>query len=187
MRILFLLALSALLGACSSQLENQAPVSPPALVQKQNARPEIVTNLGVAFSRIDEEKRVVAYDTVSAYDDHTTKVADCARFSSIFRGAKWCFSNGENQRKFSVASASTLNQYVPFGGGYCARGLSNGNFAAGDPRTHIRAGNDLIVNGSWTVSDNFFDDMSARRATARMMYRMAQQNGLLVPNNLSSK
>lgn len=187
MRVTFLLALCAVLGACSNQFGNGTSASPPTLTQKQNARPEIVTNQGIAFSRLDEAKQVVAYDTVSAYDDHTTKVADCARFSLVFRGARWCFSSSENQAKFAGASKGVANQYVPFGGGYCARGLSNGNFAAGDPRTHVRAGSDMILNGSWAVSDNFFDDMSARRAAARVMYRMAQQSGLLVPNNLSPK
>lgn len=143
--------------------------------------PEIVAHKGIAFSRVDSLNRLTAYDPVAAYDDHRTAVADCRRYETSFKGVTWCFESEGNKQKFEAAAKERVNQYVPFGGGYCARGLSNGNFAPGDPRTHVRAGNDLIVNGSWAVADDFFDDLS-RRAAARVMYRLAQRNGLLVPN-----
>lgn len=152
----------------------------PALSQEKH--PEIVANQGVAFSRLDDDKKLVVYDPVAAYDDHTTAVADCARFKASFKAVAWCFANEGNLKKFEEAAKERVNKYIPFGGGYCARGLSNGNFAHGDPRTHVRAGSDLIVNGSWAVADDFFDDLS-RRASARVFYRLSQRIGLLVQNS----
>jgi len=155
----------------------------PAVASAEEKLTEIVTNEGVAFSRIDKEsKQLEVYDTVAAYDDHATKLADCAKYSVKFKGAKWCFVGPENQKKFEEAAKDRNNRYVPFGGGYCARGLSNGNFAKGDPRTHVRAGADMVVNGSWAVADSFWDKASSLLAAARVTYKMALRHGDLVPN-----
>lgn len=152
-----------------------------AAMASEEKIPEIVAHQGIAFSRIDDNKQLIAYDPVAAYDHHRTAVADCRAFATSFKGVTWCFEREEHKQAFEAASKERVNQYVPFGGGYCARGLSNGNFAPGDPRTHVRAGKDLVLNGSWEVADDFFDDLS-RRASARVMYRMSQRGGLLVPN-----
>lgn len=149
---------------------------------------EIVVNGGYAFSRVDEDtKKVEVYDVVAAYDDHTTVAADCDRFTASFKSASWCFSSEANRKKFEAAAKERINRYIPFGGGYCARGLSNGNFAKGDPRTHVRAGPDLILNGSWEVSSNFFDDLSARRAAGRIAYALAKRTGILTPNQPTTR
>lgn len=149
----------------------------------QEKQPEIVANQGIAFSRVDDDKKVIAYDVVAAYDDHATMVADCGKFKVDFKGVSWCFVSEENRKKFEAAAKERVNPYIPFGGGYCARGLSNGNFAHGDPRTHVRAGPDLIVNGSWSVADHFFDHLTARRESARVFYRSSQRTGLITPND----
>ena len=148
---------------------------------------EIVAHDGIAFSSVDEKsKAVIAYDTVAAYDAHTTKIGDCDRFKTPFKGVLWCFANADNLKKFVEAAKERKNHYVPFGGGYCARGLSNGNFAEGDPLTHVRAGEDLIVNGSWEVADDFWND-AERRSAARVFYKVALRTGLIVPNEPASK
>ena len=160
----------------------------PEHVAAEDKRPqEIVAHNGIAFSRVDElSKAVIAYDTVAAYDEHTTKIADCDHFRTSFKGVLWCFTNADNLKKFAEAAKERKNHYVPFGGGYCARGLSNGNFAEGDPLTHVRAGDDLIVNGSWEVADDFWADPE-RRGSARVFYKIALRSGLIVPNEPASK
>lgn len=174
MRLLSLLALSA---SCM--------VIPVVAMATEDKRPEIVAHQGIGFSRIDDQNRVIAYDPVAAFDGHRTAIADCGQFATSFKSVTWCFESEESKQRFIEASKERVNQYVPFGGGYCARGLSNGNFAPGDPRTHVRAGKELIVNGSWAVADDFFDD-ATRRAPARVMYRLSQRSGLLVPNDTLS-
>jgi hypothetical protein len=156
----------------------------PVIASAEEKLTEIVTNEGIAFSRIDKDsKQLEVYDTVAAYDDHATTLADCARHSIQFKGAKWCFSSSVNRKKFEEAMKDRNNRYVPFGGGYCARGLSNGNFAKGDPRTHVRAGTDMVLNGSWAVADTFWDKASSLLAAGRVTYTMALRHGDIVPND----
>jgi hypothetical protein len=186
-KIVPLIAATALIGGSASILLIVLTVLSGRAAAEDKKPQEIVAHNGIAFSSIDEKsKAVIAYDTVAAYDEHTTKIGDCDRFQTPFKGVLWCFANADNLKKFVEAAKERKNNYVPFGGGYCARGLSNGNFAEGDPLTHVRAGEDLIVNGSWEVADDFWND-AERRGAARVFYKVAIRTGLIVLNEPASK
>ncbi|MCB1672807.1 MAG: hypothetical protein R3F41_04825 [Gammaproteobacteria bacterium] len=142
----------------------------------------IIENNGIGFSRM-EEGQVVAYDTVAAYDQHQIVIADCRAHSVDYQGVTWCFSSADNAKSFQDAAASGRNHYVPFGGGHCSLGLSVGNLVArGDPRTAVRIGNLLVLNGNFDVRTRFLMDSERNLDLARLRYEMALKDGSLAPN-----
>lgn len=142
----------------------------------------IIANQGIGFSRMEEGK-VIAYDTVAAYEQHQILVADCSAHKVDFQGVSWCFASAENASTFSAAVSEGRSNYIPFGGGHCAMGLSVGNLVArGDPRTAVRVGNALVVNGNFDVRSSFLADTERNMDNARLRYQLARENGNLVDN-----
>jgi hypothetical protein len=154
---------------------------------------EFVAHNGIGFSSADDNTNsVTAFDLVEALDKQRTMVANCAEFKTVLKNVAWCFANAKNLETFKTATKertlkngekSVSNKYLPFGGGYCVQGLSNGNFAEGDPLTHIVMGEDLVLNGSMEVRADFLDDASARRSAARVFYKLGLRSGLLRANS----
>jgi len=156
--------------------------STPSLFAAEPVAQAIIANEGIGFSRM-EEGRVVAYDTVAAYENHQILVADCNAHSVDDEGVTWCFSSAENTQLFQAATEENRNKYIPFGGGHCAMGLSVGNLVArGDPRTAVRIGNLLVVNGNFDVRTSFLTDSERNLDLARLRYEMALKDGSLAPN-----
>lgn len=155
----------------------------PGLASAAEAIPVLINNNGVAFSRMDEGQ-VVAYDPVAAYDAHTIQVADCNAFKADLQGVSWCFSSLSNMEAFTGATGeSGSNRYIPFGGGHCSLGLANGNLTArGDPRTAIRIGNELILNGNFDVRTRFLQDTERNLDNARLRFQLAIKSGELIQN-----
>lgn len=147
---------------------------------QDEVHPIIINNEGVAFSRKDGEQ-VIAYDPVAAFDQHTITVADCARFKVEVQGVSWCFANAENAQTFSGATtAEGTNHYVPFGGGHCALGLAFNNLAArGDPRTAVRIGDNLVLNGNFDVRSRFLTNTESNMAQAGSNFQTAIAEGKL--------
>lgn len=154
-----------------------------SVVSAAEAIPVMINNEGIAFSRM-QDGQVIAYDPVAAYDEHTIQVADCNAFKADLKGVSWCFASLTNQESFVGATTETgANRYVPFGGGHCSLGLANGNLTArGDPRTAIRIGNELILNGTFDVRTRFLQDTERNLDNARLRFQLAIQNGDLVEN-----
>jgi hypothetical protein len=147
----------------------------------QETHPIIINNDGIGFSRKDGE-RTVSYDPVAAFDQHTISVADCSQFKVELQGLSWCFANAENAQAFSAATtAEGENHYIPFGGGHCALGLAFNNLAArGDPRTAIRIGDKLVLNGNFDVRARFLTDTDANMTQANSNFQTAISDGRLV-------
>ncbi len=147
------------------------------------AIPVYINNNGIAFSRM-QDGQVIAYDPVAAFDENTIAVADCNAFKAELKGVSWCFSSLTNQEAFVAATGENgNNRYVPFGGGHCSLGLANGNLVArGDPRTAVRIGNELILNGNFDVRARFLQDTERNLDNARLRFQLAIQNGDLVQN-----
>lgn len=144
--------------------------------------PIIINNNGIAFSRKDGDQ-TVAYDPVAAYDQHMISIADCSRFKVDLQGVSWCFASAENAQTFSNATtAEGYNHYVPFGGGHCALGLVFNNLAArGDPRTAIRVGDKLVLNGNFDVRSRFLTNTENNMSQASSNFESAIADGKLVP------
>ncbi|MCI5105313.1 MAG: hypothetical protein MRY76_01230 [Pseudomonadales bacterium] len=143
----------------------------------------IIENQGIGFSRVDNN-RVIAYDTVAAYENHQVLVADCNSYSVEHRGVTWCFSNAENQQLFEAAVNEGRENYIPFGGGHCSLGLAFGNLTArGDPRTTVRIGNQLVLNGNFDVRSRFLQDSERNLDMATIRYEMAVKDGSLEVND----
>lgn len=141
----------------------------------------IINNEGIGFSRMDNS-RLIAYDTVAAYEDHQVLVADCSAYGVDYRGVTWCFSNGKNQQLFQAAADAGQNTYIPFGGGHCSLGLAFGNLTArGDPRTAVRIGNQLVLNGNFDVRSRFLQDSQRNMDMGTLRYEMALKDGSLRP------
>ena len=155
--------------------------SAPAVAQQ---KPDAIINVdGIGFSRIIDDE-LVAFDLVAAYDEHSIVEANCSAFKSRVQGVDWCFSSAENQATFDAATQENgNNQYLPFVGGHCALGMSRGNLAArGDPRTAIRIGNLLVLNGRFSVRTAFLEDTERNMDNARLRYELALAAGNLRKN-----
>ena len=155
--------------------------SAPAIAQQ---KPDAIINVdGIGFSRIIDDE-LVAFDLVAAYDEHSIVEANCSAFKSRVQGVDWCFSSAENQATFDAATQENgNNQYLPFVGGHCALGMSRGNLAArGDPRTAIRIGNLLVLNGRFSVRTAFLEDTERNMYNARLRYELALAAGNLRKN-----
>ena len=155
--------------------------SAPAVAQQ---KPDSIINVdGIGFSRIIDDE-LVAFDLVAAYDEHSIVEANCSAFKSRVQGVDWCFSSAENQATFDAATQENgNNQYLPFVGGHCALGMSRGNLAArGDPRTAIRIGNQLVLNGRFSVRTAFLEDTERNMDNARLRYELALAAGNLRKN-----
>lgn len=167
--VLTTMALSAVLFASAS-------------LAQQETQPAIITNDGVGFSRASEGV-VIAYDLVEAYDNHRIAVADCDMHSVTLKGATWCFASADNADTFQAASAEDgANHYLPFGGGHCSLGLAFDNLAArGDPRTAVRVGDLLVLNGNFDVRARFLSDTAENVSKAQDNYASGLASGALVP------
>lgn len=150
--------------------------------QAQNeTHPAIITNDGIGFSRMAEDE-VIAYDLVEAYDNHSIAVADCSSHQVTLKGATWCFASAENAATFDEATDGDDNHYLPFGGGHCSLGLAFDNLAArGDPRTAVRVGDLLVLNGNFDVRARFLSDTEQNVANAVTNYANGLDSGALVP------
>lgn len=141
----------------------------------------IINNEGIGFSRM-ESGEVIAYDPVAAYN-HQIVEANCDSHSVDYRGVTWCFANSENQQLFQTAANDGQSNYVPFGGGHCSLGLAFGNLTArGDPRTAVRIGNQLVLNGNFDVRSRFLQDSERNMDMATLRFDMAVKDGSLRPN-----
>jgi YHS domain-containing protein len=152
----------------------------PVLAAAQQVPDAIINNDGVGFSRM-VDGQLVAYDLVAAYDDHAIVEADCSAFKAKVQGVSWCFSSAANAQTFEAATQENgRNHYLPFVGGHCAMGMSVGNLRArGDPRTALRIGNQLVLNGNFDVRTNFLQDTERNMDNARLRYELAIAAGTL--------
>lgn len=143
--------------------------------------PDAIINIdGVGFSRMIDD-RFVAFDLVAAYDEHAIVEADCGAFKADVKGVSWCFSSADNKATFDAATQENgNNKYLPFVGGHCALGMSFGNLTAkGDPRTAIRIGDLLVLNGRYVVRTRFLEDTERNIDNARLRYELALAAGNL--------
>lgn len=155
-----------------------------SLVAQAQQKPDaIINNEGIGFSRMADGD-LIAYDLVSAYDDHTIVEADCDAYQSEVQGVTWCFSSAKNLTAFNAATQENgRNKYLPFVGGHCALGMSFGNLVArGDPRTAIRIGDQLVLNGRYAVRTTFLQDSERNMDNARLRYDLAIAAGSLKTN-----
>ena len=144
----------------------------------------IINNDGIGFSRM-ADGNLVAYDLVAAYDEHMIVEANCEAFKATAKGVSWCFSNATNKATFEAATQDNgNNQYLPFVGGHCSLGMSFGNLTArGDPRTAVRVGNLLVLNGRFDVRTTFLQDTARNIDNARLRYDLAIAAGNLKIND----
>jgi hypothetical protein len=146
----------------------------------QDINPTIISNDGIAFSRKDGEQ-TIAYDPVAAFNQHTIAAANCAHFKVELQGVSWCFANAVNAQVFTSATTSEgNNHYIPFGGGHCALGLAFNNLAArGDPRTAVRVGDNLVLNGNFDVRSRFLTNTETNMGQASTNFQTAIAEGKL--------
>jgi len=156
----------------------------PTFAFAQSKPDAIINNQGIGFSRMDDGA-VIAYDLVEAYDNHIVALANCGAFKSSAQGVSWCFSSAANQASFDAATQDDgRNHYLPFVGGHCSMGMSLGNLTArGDPRTAVRIGNQLVLNGNLNVRTSFLQDTERNMDNARLRYQLANANGDLRQND----
>jgi hypothetical protein len=152
--------------------------------QAQQVPDAVINNDGIGFSRM-AEGNLVAYDLVAAYDEHAIVEANCGAFKANAQGVSWCFSSAANQSTFEAATQEDgRNKYIPFVGGHCALGMSVGNLTArGDPRTAVRIGNLLVLNGRFDVRTSFLQDTERNMDNARLRYELAIAAGNLKLND----
>ena len=163
-----------------------------AAAEKEKQKPtEIIANSGIAFSRVEgekDQKKVIAYDVMSAWDNRQPLVADCDAYSSRLKGVKWCFATAANKVTFDKATDKEGdNKYLPFAGGRCALGTSWGYLnAKGDPRTarllDTDRGQVLVLQSQQRWWSKFEKHEFTRMQGAQLNYTMALRNGHIVPN-----
>lgn len=157
-------------------------VSAPALAQQ--IPDAIINNDGIGFSRM-ADGNLVAYDLVAAYDENMIVEANCTAFKASVQGVNWCFSSAANKTTFEAATQDNgRNKYLPFVGGHCSLGMAFGNLTArGDPRTAVRIGSLLVLNGRFDVRTTFLEDTARNIDNARLRYELAIAAGNLKTND----
>lgn len=157
---------------------SNAALAAEAEVQPQ---PIMINNNGIAFSRM-EEGQVIAYDPVAAFDSHSVMLADCSAHKTDLQGVSWCFASAENAQTFVAATTeSGQNKYIPFGGGHCSLGLAFNNLVArGDPRTAVRVGESLVLNGNFDVRARFLAATETNMSNALKNFETGIAEGKLI-------
>jgi hypothetical protein len=161
--------------------------------EKEKPKPtEVIANDGIAFSRVEgekDQKKVIAYDVMSAWKNREPRVADCDAYSSRLKSVIWCFASAANKTAFDKATDKEGdNKYLPFAGGRCALGTSWGYLnAKGDPRTARILQHDLgpilVLQSQQKWWPTFSDKNEASRlADAQIVYSIAKMTGHIVPN-----
>lgn len=150
----------------------------------QDVPDAIIHNEGIGFSRVIDGELVV-FDLVAAYDNHAIVEADCSAYQAQVKGVNWCFATEENKAAFEAETQENgNNKYLPFVGGHCALGMANGNLTAtGDPRTAVRIGNQLVLNGRFVVRTRFLEDSERNMDNATLRYQLALAAGELRSND----
>lgn len=136
----------------------------------------------IAFSRM-ADGQLVAYDVVAAYEQHRSALADCAAYHVRFKDVVWCFASDDNRALFEDAAKDERTTYLPAFGGRCTLGLSYGDLGAeGDPRTAIRIGETLVLNGSFEARHTFLEDTERYMDNAAAAMRLGRRLGDVAPN-----
>lgn len=160
-----------------------AAIAASAATAESGKRPEILTFEGKAFSW-EVDNKVVTWDPVAALDNRELLVGDCGRFNISYKGATWCFASEENKGKFEKRMTAFRNIYVPFAGGRCAYGVvRNARDPKGDPRTFVRIGDELVLNGNFDARDSFLLDTQHGMSQARMYFTDALRAGEITPGS----
>jgi YHS domain-containing protein len=92
------------------------------------------------------------YDAVS-YFQVRPEVGD-ARYHFDYAGSVWIFSSAGNRDQF----AASPEQFMPQFGGYCAKAISTGFTAAGDPTVFAIREGKLFIFSSEELKSEFLSD-----------------------------
>ena len=97
-----------------------------------------------------------------AYFTQEKAVEGSSEFEYEWQGATWRFASAEHQQKF----AENPEAYAPQYGGYCAKGLSEGNVVSIDPEAWKIVEGKLYLNYSPNVQKQWIGDIPGNIAKA---------------------
>ncbi len=97
-----------------------------------------------------------------AYFTEGKAIKGDSQYESEWQGATWRFASVENQELFE----SDPEAYAPQYGGYCAKGLSEGNVVSIDPEAWKIVDNKLYLNYSPEVQQQWVRDIPGNIAKA---------------------
>ncbi|MDJ0636750.1 MAG: YHS domain-containing (seleno)protein [Xenococcaceae cyanobacterium MO_188.B29] len=97
-----------------------------------------------------------------AYFTQGKAIKGSNQYEYEWQGATWRFSSAENMRLF----ASNPETYAPQYGGYCAKGLSEGNVVSTDPNAWKIVDGKLYLNYSPQVQRQWLRDVPGNIAKA---------------------
>ncbi len=162
-----------------------------ALANEPEKAPEIIVWNGTAFSwpvgnrdKFKDGDPITSWDVVAAFTGQTLMRADCAKFSHMHKGSRWCFTSQTNLEAFKNATDKDGdNPMVPRFGGRCLLGTSWGIAAArGDPRTFRLIGGELVLQSHNKWWNEFDHDRPLNERLARLSIQIYRTMGVIVPN-----
>jgi YHS domain-containing protein len=114
----------------------------------------------------------VAYFTVGK------ALAGSSDYEYQWNGATWRFSSQENMELF----VANPEQYAPQYGGYCAKGISEGNLVSIDPDAWRIVDGKLYLNYSKDVQKQWLQDIEGNIKLGNENYPSALQGGKVFEN-----
>jgi YHS domain-containing protein len=114
----------------------------------------------------------VAYFTVGK------AVAGSSDYEYQWNGATWRFSSQENMELF----VANPEQYAPQYGGYCAKGISEGNLVSIDPNAWRIVDGKLYLNYSKDVQKQWLQDIEGNIKLGNENYPSALKGGEVFEN-----
>jgi YHS domain-containing protein len=98
---------------------------------------------------------ILGYDPVSYFTEKKAKLGD-KKFKFLWKGSTWLFSSQEHLELFK----KTPEIYAPKYGGYCAYGLSKGQFAKVDPTSWKVIDHKLYLNYNHKINQRWANQLS---------------------------
>ena len=98
-----------------------------------------------------EQVAIHGYDTVAYFTDGKPTKGK-SQFEHVWQDAHWRFASASNRDLFTA----NPERYAPQYGGYCALGVSAGEYADGDPKAWTIIDGKLYLNYSMKFRDDVF-------------------------------
>jgi len=165
--VIFAVAASAVLAACSAQTEDAEGSSADSMMESAMTSDLAAAATGPIYTeKAGQTVALSGYDAVS-YFTQDAPVEGSEEFTVNYQGYDYHFASAENAETFKVDPA----KYAPQYGGYCAWAMgANDALAPGNPEVYKIVDDKLYLNFSEDVAEKWNKDIPGFIKSADVNY-----------------